>query len=804
MENKAVDARELNDLGVVAAQQRRLKEAADLFRHAIAADTTFAVAHKNLANALSELGDVTGAIAAFQRAVELEPQSPDVLNNLGILYSKQANYQAAVDALRKAIHLNPNYPAAHNNLGIALASSYRTPLAVAAFRRAIALAPNFTEAHSNLGLALIEIGWPDEAIEHFERAVAQKPDYADAHRNMAIALTDVGRLDEALLHYQRALDARPDDHDAICSDRARTWFLQGDYEAGWRDYEFRLGKEQNVRVRHDALRWDGSPLMGRTLLLEAEQGMGDTIQFVRCAALIKRRHDCRIVLAVEQALMLLLKDVAGVDQLVSQERQRPPFDVWSPLLSAAGLLNLDPQSARVDVPYLEASPERIEKWRSRLAKIPGVKIGIAWQGNRLNKVDHRRSFPLTQFSPLAKLHGLSLISLQKGFGSEQLDSLANFDVISLGDELDASGGAFLDTPAVLKNLDLVIAADTSIAHLAGALGVKVWVPLAKVPDWRWGVAGQTTPWYPTMRLFRQAELRDWPGVFERMAAALQTEFPWLRPKRPDEFQLGECGYNRLARTRHGPLTYLRHDVYVGKSLAELGEFSEQEVELFRQVLRPGTTVVEAGSYIGAHTVPLARLVGESGLVHAIEPQRLAFQTLCGNVALSSLSNVRCHHAAASDKIGWVTVPKLDYNQPGNFAGMSLLGDHHDGERVPMITIDSLPLSRCDLIKIDAEGMELQAVRGAEAIIRKFRPVLYVENKREDLSAALIEALLGLGYKLFWHIPRYYNPTNYYANSENPFGNLASLNMLGVSAFQSMDIRGLKPVTGPHSTWREAV
>jgi FkbM family methyltransferase len=361
----------------------------------------------------------------------------------------------------------------------------------------------------------------------------------------------------------------------------------------------------------------------------------------------------------------------------------------------------------------------------------------------------------------------------------------------------------MDTAAVMKSLDLVISADTAVAHVAGATGVPVWVGLAFVPDWRWTLEGEKTPWYPSMRLFRQTSLGDWGGVFEKMAKALQVQYPQLRPKRPDEFRLATSGFNRLARTRHGLSLYNRHDAYIGKSLDLTGEFSEGETDLFRQLIRPGITVVEAGANIGAHTVPFSRLVGERGAVHALEPQRIVFQTLCANVALNSLTNVHCHHAAVGDQPGLVFIPPVNYDQPNNFGGLSL-GQYQEGEQVPVITIDSLKLAKCDFLKIDVEGMELPAIRGATETIRKFKPVLYVENDRPQHSAALIEAILGLGYKLYWHLPLYYSPANYYANTNNPFGNTISINMLGIHASIKADITGLKPIDNPQSDWRNPV
>jgi FkbM family methyltransferase len=248
------------------------------------------------------------------------------------------------------------------------------------------------------------------------------------------------------------------------------------------------------------------------------------------------------------------------------------------------------------------------------------------------------------------------------------------------------------------------------------------------------------------------------------------------------------------------MLFNRHDAYIGKSLNELGEFSEAETDVFKQLIRPGSTVVEAGANIGAHTVALARLVGEGGVVHAIEPQRMVFQTLCANMALNSLTNVHCHQAAAGERPGVIRVPTLNFSQPNNFGGLSL-GQYQEGEEVPVITIDSLKLSRCDFLKVDVEGMELAALRGAKETIGRHRPILYVENDRAEKSAELIGAILGMGYKLFWHLPPYYNRANYYASAANPFANLVSVNMLGVHASVSANIQGLPPIDSPQSDWR---
>jgi len=238
--------------------------------------------------------------------------------------------------------------------------------------------------------------------------------------------------------------------------------------------------------------------------------------------------------------------------------------------------------------------------------------------------------------------------------------------------------------------------------VAGALGVPIWLALAYVPDWRWTLHGERTPWYPTMRLFRQSDFGEWAGVFERMAQTLKTEHPELRTRQAADYRLATSGFNRLARTRQGLLVYHRHDAYTGKAIDELGEVLEGELEVFRQLLRPGMTIVEVGANIGAHTVPLSRLVGAEGVVHALEPQRIVFQALCANLALNSLSNVRCQQVAAGERPGTVLVPKLNFDQPNNFAGLSL-GNFQEGESVKVVTIDSMTLPKCDFLKVPTKS-----------------------------------------------------------------------------------------------------
>lgn len=234
--------------------------------------------------------------------------------------------------------------------------------------------------------------------------------------------------------------------------------------------------------------------------------------------------------------------------------------------------------------------------------------------------------------------------------------------------------------------------------------------------------------------------------------------------------------NELKLCRYGQMLFNRYDMYIGRSLQLYGEFSEGECEVFRQIVRRGNTVVEVGANIGAHTVPLAQFAGPEGRVVAFEPQRIVFQTLCANVALNSLINVHCMQQAVGSEPGSIVVPHINYQSENNFGGLGL-GSFTRGERVPLVTIDSLELGACDFVKLDVEGMEREALLGAQKTIEKFKPVLYVENDREDRSDALVRTLDGFGYAMYWHLPPYFNPKNFAGNSENIFENLVSKNMI---------------------------
>jgi FkbM family methyltransferase len=700
---------------------------------------------------------------------------------------------------RQALTAQPGSARAWCHLGMACHDQERYEEAIAAYQRAIQLRPEFPVAFNNMGNSLWMLRRLDDALVCFNRALELKPDYGNAYKNRGTVLLWYGRTDEALASYERSLVFNPNDaetHTIIGVIR----LMIGDFAGGWPEYEWRW-KTTAPLPKLDGPLWDGSPLEGKTILLTPEQGLGDSIHFIRYGAWLKEKYDCRVILHCPSQLRQLLKDCPGIDEWVDQKTSPPPFDFFAPLVHVPAVLQHTPDDFPDKVPYLSADESLIHKWRERLAPYPGRKIGIAWRGSPKHHADKMRSIPLTEFAPLGRLKGIQFFSLQKGPGAEELNSLAGrLDVVDLGQELDANTGAFVETAAVLKNLDLLIACDTAVGHVAGALGLPVWLALCNVPDWRWKLQGDSSRSYPSLRLFRQTKFADWTPVFEQMSAALEQQFPEVQKKHYTDYRLAGSGFNRLSRGRHGLVLYNRHDMYIGRSLDRYGEFSIGEADLFRQLIRPGSVVVEAGANIGAHTLVLSRLVGDRGLVYAFEPQRVVFQTLCANMALSSIVNVHCRSEVLGDAPGTVMIPVPNYNEENNFGGLSVGGKV--GEPVSVITLDSLELPRCDFLKVDVEGMELSVLKGAAQTIAKYRPVLYVENDRADRSAALIEYLFSLGYELYWHLPPLFDRGNFYQNPVNEFGTTVSVNMLGIHSSVKSNISGLRKVEGPHSDWRQ--
>jgi Flp pilus assembly protein TadD len=493
----------------------RFAEAAAAWQHLLAMWPNWPEAHNHLGIALAEQGRLDEALASFGQASRLQPDYAEAHGNTAVTLLRQGRFAEAASSARQAIAIRPAFPEAYNTLGNALRDQGELAAARSSYEQALRLRPDYAEAHNNLGIGLAREGRFDEAVASFRRALALRPTYVNALSNLGNALLEIGDLVGAQQSYDAALQVNPH-HPVSHRNRAISWLRQGDFERGWAEYEWRWQCGDLPRRDFPQPRWQGQPLENRSILLYAEQGLGDTIQLIRYARLVQQRGGI-VIVECQNLLLQLLAGCAGVSRLVAQGDPLPPFDFQIPLLSLPAVLGTSLASIPAEVPYLKADPQLVERWGNELGSRRAFRIGIAWHGSVSNPENERRVIPLTQFEPVARLAGVSLFSMQKGAGSEQLEAVrGTWPITDLGPRLDD----FVDTAAVMKNLDLVITCDTAVAHLAGALAVPVWVALPFLPDWRWLIGREDSPWYPTMRLFRQTVAGDWTGVFGRIAAAL--------------------------------------------------------------------------------------------------------------------------------------------------------------------------------------------------------------------------------------------------------------------------------------------
>jgi len=452
-------------------------------------------------------------------------------NDLGTALMLDRKFSEAVQCYERAVSYDKSDPALHHRLAQAQAGAGSLEAAAASLEEAIRLDRFMPSYSSDLGHVLHGLGRVEEARTTIRRALELNPKYAEAHVHLGLIDETQGQHAEAIASMDRAIELAPDNYEAR-STRAMLLLRQGDWALGWKEYEWRwLCPVFSVRsLMHP--RWDGGPLAGRTILLTVEQGLGDTLQFIRYCPLVNQAGG-RVIVSCPRRLFPLLSTVAGVESFVADDGPLPEFDIYASMMSLPGLVGTRLDSIPAEIPYLAADPSRIDHWRRELEQLPGKKVGINWQGN--TSIAPGRSLPLEALAPVAQAAqmapdaGISLVSLQHGGGREQLAEMAAkatdwplvFDAGGMVEAAEAEA-AFVETAAILMNLDLLITCDTAIAHLAGALGIPVWVLLPKVADWRWLMDRDDCPWYPTMRLFRQPTSGDWKTVVDQVATALAT------------------------------------------------------------------------------------------------------------------------------------------------------------------------------------------------------------------------------------------------------------------------------------------
>jgi tetratricopeptide (TPR) repeat protein len=455
-------------------------------------------------------GDLAQAIALVSEATAADPCGR-YFADLTELCRQARRLDEALAAGRRAIALAPDLAAAFNNLGVVCFERGAPDEAAAYYRRAVALAPDYVEAHSNLGNALAAAHRFEAAIAAYRRALEIAPGFADGWSNLGALMGRLGRRDEALAAYQAAVAADPlhgEGHTGLALQK----LLRGDFDAGWYEYEWRW-RSSTLAGRNPVRRpWGGDDLAGRRLLVHAEQGLGDVLQFSRYMAWLRQRGG-PVTLRVPRPLARLLAANLGC-AVVAADEPAPDFDVDCALMSLPLLLGALQAPAPADAPYLAAAPEAVAAWQGRVARPGRLSVGLAWAGNPKHFNDHNRSIAPARLRPLLEIAGVNWVSLQLAPNPEEFSPYAVL-------ETRADIADFADTAAAVSALDLVICVDTALAHLAGALGRPCWVLLPVGCDWRWRVSGETSDWYPSLRLFRQASYGEWSPTIARVAGELR-------------------------------------------------------------------------------------------------------------------------------------------------------------------------------------------------------------------------------------------------------------------------------------------
>ncbi len=507
-------------LGVISHQQRNFDEAIAHYRKALAVNPNHHDTYNNLGVAFHEQGKMDDAIAHYEKVIALRPDSPDAHNNYANALQEKGKYQDAEKHYRRAIEINPDYADAYNNLGLALHTRQDYTAAIPLYRRAIELKPNYPQAHNHLGNALKELGDFDEAVKHYAKAIELNPNNAKALNNWGNVFRDRGDLDTAIIHYDRATDLEPNFAEAHWN-KALTLLLGGDLRRGFAEYEWRwqvkLPSFHAMRNFPQPL-WDGTPLHGKTIFLHAEQGMGDVIQFIRYAKLVSDRGG-KVIAECHKPLINLFKSLPHLQQLVPYGSTPPAFDLHAPLLSLPHILGITLETVPADVPYLPVPPTPHPPLPPSPLAAP-FKLGLVWSGNPENPYNRTRAIPLEHLVELSSLPGVQLYSFQKDITTADQAILdAHPEIIDLKAQLND----FVDTTALISQLDCIISVDTAVTHLTGAIAKPVWLLLPFAPDWRWLLERADSPWYPTLRIFRQPTYGDWESVMVEVKAAIAAQ-----------------------------------------------------------------------------------------------------------------------------------------------------------------------------------------------------------------------------------------------------------------------------------------
>jgi tetratricopeptide (TPR) repeat protein len=512
----------LHMLAIVSHQQKNHDQSARLLTKAIAINPNNPEYYSCLGDVFKDQRRLKDALVCYHKALQLRPEFAEACFNLAETLKSMGKNEDAIENYRQALRCRPDMAEAHNNLGNLLKDLGYLDMAINHYEAVIRLEPNLAEPYYNMGSALRRMDKFQEAAAYLKHALQLKPDYAEACNNLGLAYKNQGHLGRAIERFTRAVEINPQLVEARWN-RSFAHLLLGNFKDGWKDYECRLqqaGWKSLYPFRFQKPRWNGRPCPDKTIFVHDEQGLGDTLQFVRYLPMLKRRC-AKVIFETRRSLIGILERHPGIDQLVPRLQAAPAAENWDffiPLLSLPAIFGTSLDTIPKTMPYIQAPTEKAAYWRQRIDTTE-FNVGVVWAGRPMHTNDRNRSCRLEHFLPLSEFTGIRLVGLQKGSAAAQAAALpADRKVVNFGEEFED----FSDTAGLIDNLDLVITVDTAVAHLAGAMAKPVWVLLPFIPDWRWMMHRQDSPWYPTMRLFRQKKHGDWKSVFQQVAAELQN------------------------------------------------------------------------------------------------------------------------------------------------------------------------------------------------------------------------------------------------------------------------------------------
>ena len=731
-----------------------------------------------------QIGDTSSAERFMRDAVALDPSSWEARWGLGSVLEALDRIEDANDAYNRAAELAPGRSEPWSALGRLRTGRHNADEAAACFQRAIDADVANVPAWVNLGVALGKADRHDEALQVLHHAfdLEQARDQPfGACESLAVELIDNGRVADGVALLEANLVKWPsvEGHVAMLAVAQRA----GRWPESWQHNEFRWLVDFLAahRIGPVVPPWTGQDLTGRKVLLRVEQGVGDVVQYLRYAKLLRQLGAKTLFRAAKGLDYDFLSGFEDIDELLAEDRSLPPFDFYANVMSLPHVFGTTPDSVPVHIPYLHARDDRLEVWRTRIDRGDGLRVGLVWAGNPGHGNDHNRSMRLEALAPLLDVSGVQFYSLQKGDPSAQLASLPEGRCVDLASRLDD----YADTTAAIELLDLVIAVDTSVAHLAGALGKPVWMLIPHLADARWLEDREDTPWYPTMRLFRQRTRGDWADAVARLKASLELasrEVVTFRA-RSDEARRNAAHamppmqpgplpppqptrFSAVAETRYGIAHYLPDDPVVGESIRWYGEYLHSVVRLVESFLKPGSTIVETDSGVGIHALALAHLAGAPGALLCFEDRPVMRRLLRENLDANG------HQAA--------TVLKRRLRRSSELLPSVGSGDDVASAIAadPQDSIDDLHLTRLDLLKLCKARDACGILDGTAETLWRLRPAIVVANLDETDEQSVSLKLRSFGYRTWRFAGPLFDGANFYLRREDVFAGRYSRVIVG--------------------------